>query len=63
MWGGSSFCSLYYLTRDIQSKCRVLKSLGIVFCVVMLLIEYTFQFTWAFLVAQMVKNLPAVWET
>ena len=26
-------------------------------------IEYPLQYSWACLVAQMVKNLPAVWET
>ena len=26
-------------------------------------IGYPFQFSWAFLVTQMVKNLPAMWET
>ena len=26
-------------------------------------IGYTFQYSWASLVAQMVKNLPVVWET
>ena len=26
-------------------------------------IDYSFQYSWASLVAQMVKNLPAVWET
>ena len=26
-------------------------------------IDYTLQYAWAFLVAQMVKNPPAMWET
>ena len=26
-------------------------------------IDYPFQYSWAFLVAQLVKNLPAMWET
>ena len=26
-------------------------------------IAYPLQYSWAFLVAQLVKNLPAVWET
>ena len=26
-------------------------------------IAYPFQYSWAFLVAQLVKNLPATWET
>ena len=28
-----------------------------------LLLEVCFRISWAFLVAQLVKNLPAVWET
>ena len=26
-------------------------------------IDYPFQYSWASLVAQLVKNLPAIWET